>query len=180
MNKFEEIVYKHRDSFDDQEPDDGHFDRFKSKLNRDKGIVVQFTLANFLKIASIVIIALFSTIWIYTQSDFSIIKKELYSQEIQEVEFYYTSLMNDKLNEINQFSENDPELKNELLEKEFQDIDFLLKSLQNDLKTTPGDERVINAIIHHYQVKVEILNQILTNLNNIKQNKTKNHESTEI
>jgi uncharacterized protein (DUF305 family) len=62
-------------------------------------------------------------------------------------------------------------------------MDAVYENLKRDLKNNPSDERVINAMIQHYQTKVDIMNQILTQLHQVKalnQQKSDNYESTEI
>ena len=60
-------------------------------------------------------------------------------------------------------------------------MDSLMKQLQRDLKTNPGDERIINAMISHYQMKLGVMNQILDQLENINNNhQSSNHESKDI
>ena len=39
--------------------------------------------------------------------------------------------------------------------------------MKKDLKTSPKDERVINAMIEHYQVKLEIMTNLLEQLQEI-------------
>ena len=64
---------------------------------------------------------------------------------------------------------------------ELSEMDSLMKQLQRDLKTNPGDERIINAMISHYQMKLGVMNQILDQLENINNNhQSSNHESKDI
>ena len=60
-------------------------------------------------------------------------------------------------------------------------MDSVSKSLQNDLQTTADDERVVNALIEHYRLKLDIMNQILNTLEEIKTNhKQTDHEKSKI
>jgi hypothetical protein len=179
MKNLEEIVLRNRESFDDQEPKDDHFEKFQSRLKKQSTITIKLSFSNFMKAAAVVALIVTGSIWIYISQEKSQVAYNGYTQEIKEVEFYYTNLVDDRMTEINEYSK-DPELKNELLNKEFREIDSLYTVLQNELKSAPGDERIINAIIQHYQVKVEILNEILNDLQSIKPDKTRNHENTQI
>ena len=46
-------------------------------------------------------------------------------------------------------------------------MDNMYEELQKDLKANPNDERVINAMIEHYQRKVEVMNYILSQLKEV-------------
>jgi uncharacterized protein (DUF305 family) len=70
-----------------------------------------------------------------------------------------------------------------MLMHELSEMDSIYENLKKDLTTNPNDQRVINAMIQHYQLKVEVMNQILNQLQNAqKENKQKSeyHESTNI
>ncbi len=95
---------------------------------------------------------------------------------------YYTHLVNQKYSEINQCETLDSTQKGMLM-YELGEMDSIYSNLKNDLKTNPNDQRVINAMIQHYQLKVEVMNQILQQLQqaqNINKQKSENYESTEI
>ncbi|MCK4856268.1 MAG: hypothetical protein KAT31_18450, partial [Bacteroidales bacterium] len=103
------------------------------------------------------------------------------SEEFGEAEFYYTSLINNKYQEINRLNINDPKQK-EMLMVELDEMDKLFHSLQKDFQVNPTDRRVINAMIAHYQIKVEIMSQIIEQLEEVNQvnKKYENHEGKEI
>lgn len=178
MKNLEEIVLRNKESFDDLEPNEGHFERFEARLKKQKGRTIEVKLNVLIPAAAVALVLITGAIWIiFNQSN--TVPFNGYTQEMLEVEYYYSTLVTEKVSQIKKYSD-DPELKAELIEKEFYELDSLYNILQNELETAPGDERVINAIINHYQVKVEILNQILDDLQSIKHIKTENHESTEI
>jgi len=51
-----------------------------------------------------------------------------------------------------------------MLISELRSMDSVYVQLQKDLKTNPNDERIINAMIEHYQTKVEVMSYILNQL----------------
>jgi hypothetical protein len=65
--------------------------------------------------------------------------------------------------EIKTIDLNNPEQK-VMLEKEMKNMDSVYVQLQKDLKANPDDERIINAMIEHYQTKVEVMNYIINQL----------------
>ena len=60
---------------------------------------------------------------------------------------------------------------------ELTEFEERFKNLQSDLAANPNDERVINAMLEYYQAKLEIINMIVNKLQEVKQQKNKNHES---
>jgi uncharacterized protein (DUF305 family) len=65
---------------------------------------------------------------------------------------------------------------------ELENMDKLFHSLQKDFQSNAYDQRVINAMISHYQLKLELMSHIISQLEEVNQvnNKYKNHEGKEI
>ena len=180
MDKLEKIIINNRNRFDTLEPDDEHLERLEARLNTfNKNH--NYSFAYFLRAASVTILIALSSVFIYNNLT-SGNKKTLsnISPEYRDVETYYTTQVNNKINQINQINHYDTEKQKELFKEEFTNLDSLYINLQKELKTNPNDERVINAVIHHYQMKIDILNNILNYFNNVKQTKTNKNESTQI
>jgi len=78
---------------------------------------------------------------------------------------------------VNVDLKNNPEQKQMLL-NEMKSMDSVYVSLQKELKANPNDERIINAMIEHYQTKVEVLNYIVSQLKTIR-NDNQNQEENE-
>jgi len=51
-----------------------------------------------------------------------------------------------------------------MLMKEMKSMDSTYVSLQKELKANPNDERIINAMIEHYQTKLEVMSYIVNQL----------------
>jgi hypothetical protein len=47
-------------------------------------------------------------------------------------------------------------------------MDSTYVSLQKELKANPNDERIINAMIEHYQTKLEVMTYIVNQLKTIR------------
>jgi len=74
--------------------------------------------------------------------------------------------------------QNNPEQK-EMLLSEIKSMDSTYVSLQKELKANPNDERIINAMIEHYQTKLEVMTYIVNQLKTIRnanQNSTENEK----
>ncbi|OFX23792.1 MAG: hypothetical protein A2041_12515 [Bacteroidetes bacterium GWA2_31_9b] len=187
MKKIDHIIQENRSVFDSQEPREGHFERFEQKLNMLQKRKARFTLSFILKAAAVTLLVTLSGLYVYEQI---IPQKEIsngialhqISPEYNEVEIYYSTLVSQKYHEINSLEFSDSTQK-AILITELNQMDSIYENLKNDLKINPTDERVINAMIQHYQLKVEVMNQILNQLHQAKtinQQKSDNYESTEI
>ncbi|MBT8295403.1 MAG: DUF4179 domain-containing protein [Gramella sp.] len=169
--------------FDIEEPHTGHRDRFSNKLEKKTeapehhnkvrrlwapviGIAASFALAFFL------LGEVFGPMGTANNSDLASI-----SPEMKETQEFYTSLITKELNAIN--AEKSPEteaiindalLQMEKLEKNYE-------NLKDDLKDSGNDNRVIFAMIQNFQQRIDLLNNVLTQIENIKTLKNQNHEN---
>jgi hypothetical protein len=83
--------------------------------------------------------------------------------ELQDAEAYYTSQINSKQAELAAYASEHPEIIADL-KMEFSEMDKKKAELKDDLKESNADEKVIEAIILSYRVKLEILDQMLSEL----------------
>ncbi len=189
MNKLEQYIRSNRDRFDAVEPARGHMERFRNRL---PGSDTRLTLPLFtripygLKIASVLILVAVSSVLIYEQAQRFYFSRQEPLQEVLpgeylEAKLYYTSLIREKYSEIDRLSLADPE-RNEILLKEMGEMDRLFHSLMKDLQTNPSDERILSAMITHYQMKIDVMDQIITQLEKVNEiNSTyKSHEKTDV
>jgi len=185
MDNLDKIIKNNRQSFDSLEPSEGHFDRFEQKLSELNQKKKTFTFGYMLKAAAITLLIVLSGLWVFEnvqqRTNRGIALSEI-SPEYGEVEMYYTHLVSEKYGEINQCESLDS-LQKQIMLYELTEMDSIYENLKKDLSANPNDKRVINAMIQHYQLKVEVMNQILNQLHqaqNINKQKSDNYESTNI
>ena len=182
MDNLENRILKERDGLDSFEPSQGHMDRFAGKL-RGRQVSCLNRIPYVVKVAAVLFLVAASSILVYEQfkqmnSINSISAAKEIMTEMSDAEFYYTSLIAEKHDEIARFSSHDPE-QNEILLTELETMDNLFKALQDEMQVNPNDERVMNAVINHYEIKLEVMGQILAQLENA--NKiTNNNEDEDI
>ncbi|MDT8401121.1 MAG: hypothetical protein RQ743_05455 [Bacteroidales bacterium] len=175
MKDIEKIIRENADFFNSEEPFEGHFERFTARLQARQFVVPRRVniMPHLLKAAAVAILVTLSSLWTWEHvlsSDANKMTLSEVSPEYREVEQYYVhqvSLMEDEIEDI--WINGQPEDKGLLLD-ELEEMDETYKELQKDLKANPNDERVINAMVEHYQRKVEVMNYILSQLKEI-QNK---------
>lgn len=183
MKKIDDIIRENKEAFNSEKPLDGHFERFTRKLQKNKSNKLKLYSIRVLKAASIAILIGLSSLWIHD----NYIKNDQpdrlalgdLSPEYKEVETYYTNLVNVKYNQLIGIDLIDEKQKT-ILWNELKEMDTIYISLQEDLHFAPNDERVINAMINHYKLKIDILEQLIDQLKQIKTIKIEEYENTEI
>jgi hypothetical protein len=178
MNKIEEQIRKHRELFDDEHPREGHEERFLQKLySRGER---KIPLRHILQIAASIAILVTSGIILVrvSKSGDKVARQEI-PASMMEADIYYTSQMDARYDQIRDFDFNSDEEKTVLLD-ELKDLDDYQQKLMSDLQANPDDDRVINALIRHYQLKLEVLDQIILQLNQIKSETSPAHENANV
>ena len=173
MKNIEDIIRSNKDFFEDAEPSEGHFERFNRKLE------IKFQVATvkrsivpyLLKAAVVTLLITLSSLWTwdhFIRSDSNRMTLGQVSPQYKEVESYYVHQVNMMEGEIVDVDlKNNPEQKS-LLMKEMKSMDSTYVSLQKELKANPNDERIINAMIEHYQTKLEVMTYIVNQLKTIR------------
>ena len=172
MNK--QKIYTEK--FDFEEPIAGHRERFKKKILKKESFNKSAILVGL--VASIALIIMF--IFPINNSLKNINKDKLQasncmSQELQEIEFYYVSQEMNRINEIKSFP-----IDSNLLNQEVLQLDSIVQKLCRDLQTDPYDDRIIEAAVSHYQMKIQTLDHILRQLKSINQHKEISHEEIDL
>ena len=67
-----------------------------------------------------------------------------------------------------------------MLVKEMKSMDSVYVSLQKELKANPNDERIINAMIEHYQTKLEVMTYIVSQLKTIRNDNQNKKEDEKV
>ena len=160
--KLEEVFKKNIDSFNSDEPSDNHFEKFRNKLHRLKNTRELYSLIYRIAVAFILVIMTTGILYLASSKRPSRSIKTIsqISDELYEVEMYYQSQINYSNEMIRNLNFND-KTDRSLVLSELKELDADYKELQNDLNENPYDDRVVNAIINYYQLKLEFMNTIL-------------------
>ncbi len=178
MKDLEKYIKEKRLLLDTDHPREGHEKRFMQKLQKQP--VRRLNIRHALQVAASVAIIITSGLVIIklNKSGDKMAQREIPAAVI-EADIYYTSQVNARYDQIRDFSFDSSEEKAVLLD-ELQDLDTYHHQLMNDLEANPDDGRVINALIRHYQIKLEIMDQIIIQLNQIKSETSENHENESV
>ena len=186
MKNIEELIRSNRDFFEDGEPSKGHFERFQMKLERrfQTGGIKRSIVPYLLKAAVVTLLVTLSSLWTwdhFIRHDRGRMALGDVSPQYKEVENYYIHQVNLVESEITTIDISGNTEQREMLKKEMGSMDSVYIQLQKELKANPDDERIINAMIEHYQTKLEVMSFIVNQLKEIRnetQNKVKNENAS--
>ncbi len=182
MSDIEKQIKEQRLLLDSDRPREGHEDRFMQKLEslpkRSPHRRIRFRHA--IQVAASVAIILTSAILLVRKdkSGNKVAQQEI-PAAVMEADFYYTSQVDARYNEIRDFHFEDAEEKTVLL-NELKDLESYHQQLMKDLEANPDDDRVVSALIRHYQLKLEVMDQIITQLNQVKSEISEDYEKESI
>lgn len=180
MTDFEKYIKEQRLQLDSDRPRPGHEERFLQKLDRlpAQSPVRKIRFRHAIQVAASLAIILTSAVLLIRQSgDGEMAGREIPAAMI-EADFYFASQVDERYEEISGFNFDNEEEKTVLL-NELKDLEAFHQQLMDDLEANPNDDRVINALVRHYQLKLEVMDQIIIQLNQIKSETSENnqHES---
>ena len=173
MKTIDEIIRNNRDFFEDGEPSEGHFGRFTRKLEmRFHPTTIKRSIVPYLlKAAVVTLLVTLSSLWTwdhFIRPGSSRMTLGDVSPQYREVENYYIHQVNLLESEIGSVQLSDDQKQQEMLKEEIKSMDSVYVQLQKDLKANPNDERIINAMIEHYQTKLDVMSFILNQLKTIR------------
>lgn len=158
--------------FDIDSPGQGHENRFLEKLKGDDltDITEKSSRLNwkpFLAIAASLVICFSVFIGINTEPE--VMDLASVSPELSETQDFFTATIETELKKLNQ--ENSP-LTRKIIEDALKSIESLEKEYEDlkiSLTENGNDQRVIYAMINNFQSRIDILNNVLEEIENIKQ-----------
>lgn len=139
-----------------------HEERFKRKLNSEFNKTgkkrIMLLLAGY-GVAASVALFLFGAIMLKSNNLEQQIILTSVDKEIIEEEEYLKQQVNERLKIIASFNA-DKETTSELF-NDINDVDLSLNSLREDFQKMPGDQRVVEAVINTYLLKIKALDTIV-------------------
>lgn len=176
-DNLENRVNELKNQFDIEEPDFGHFDRFEAKLNKTtlKTGSKVFKLITAITVAASVV--LFIGIWIGNQNAQNGMQLASVSTEMKETQSYFVSAIEKELYLINNERNKDTEqLISDGLDQ-LKKLEQQYNMLTLELKESTEDKRIIFAMISNFQQRIEVLQNLLQQIEDVKQLKTQDDEN---
>lgn len=183
-DNFESFIRQHREEFEEHGPSPRVWDALEQELTgKRKGKVVSLLQKNWFKAAVIaVLLANAAALFYFTkhrqrqQQELAVI-----APDIQEAGVYYTTRINEKLQQIDAYPDAALGLDS-TARKELALRNDTYKALERELKNNPGNERIRAAMVRYYQLKLDLLDKILEELQqkHVAPGQTKKHYEAEI
>ena len=184
MSIIEEKIRKNKEIFDSYEPNDGHFDRFQKKLSKlhpQKKTNIFVRTNVLLKVAAVFIILITVTFIIinYTNDNKQLIVTSnqediVLPDELIEVKQYYTTLNQQKIEEIENLNVSDEEAEKlkQMALNEMTELDADNKELEKEYIESNNNERLFSSIVTNYRLLTNVLDRIIDNINQVQNQKT--------
>jgi len=167
----ESLFQRIQDDMDFEEPQVGHQDRFLEKLNKTNGVATLPRKRNWWKPLSIAAsIALVCVLGVQIFGNQPTIKEQVVeiAPEVSETEFYFASLIEEQVQLLKQ--EKSPEtakLVDDTLAK-LSELETDYKILEQELINGGNSKMILNAMITNFQIRIDLLEEVLASVETIK------------
>jgi hypothetical protein len=183
-DRLEDFIKNNKEAFDAHEPNPEVWDKIIINESNTKGKKISFIRIAWRAAAVIAIFVI--SYFIHdmisntnknaTQITEDIITDEcIVPDDIIEAEAYYVQQVNQKLTELDNYTQDDPDIQAEI-EYDFNELDSIYIELKNDLCDNIDNEEVVDAMIQNYRMKLQILEDILMHLRSINQENNETNE----
>ena len=151
-------------NFDLQEPHIGHLERFERKLNNPGKI--NKTSWKWLSIAASVVLVL--GFWLGSNHQKQQLDLADISPKMQEVQTYFISTINQELKTLEKNRNLDTETIIENALEELEELEDNYKVFVQELTKNGQQRKIINAMISNYQQRLQVLENVLKQIEQIK------------
>lgn len=168
-NNIENFIKENRSDFDDLVPDESVWDNIEHRVNQKNN-----KIGNLLwKAAAIIFFG--TSVFLYVQqfneekdqeslAQVTLEENVDLSNELEQVEHYYTEMISVKRNLITSFREgNGSDITDTDFEEDLQKLNAMYEVLKKQFKTDPSEE-VVDALVLNLLVRIDILNKELADL----------------
>lgn len=179
-NDIEKTISEHRDAFEADMPgsrqEDLFFQRLDS-LHRKQVVRKRWQIVGYAASLAAFVVMSVAILWTYYYLNYKQNAPFTYNQhatEFNEARDYLASQIDNGIEQIKRLPFSEPQQVDSIM-VEFSEMDENCEQLNNELASNPNDERVMNAIINVYMVKMDAINQIVRSFSishnsNIQQN----------
>ncbi|PUZ24313.1 hypothetical protein GA0116948_10798 [Chitinophaga costaii] len=169
-NEFESFVRHHRHAFEEGGPDAKVWSALEKTFPaKPSGGIVRSMQHHWLKIAVVLVllinVGVLIKMFVFDKpvASETVVNNNAVAPSAQDAQAYYASQIEQKLQAIRQFPQDQLGLDS-AAQAELQLRNSTYEALQKELKANPGNERIHAALIQYYQLKVELLDRILDEL----------------
>ncbi|SFS29751.1 hypothetical protein [Lutibacter maritimus] len=176
-DNLEHIFKNLENQFDTEEPTLGHFNRFEKKLKQKKATPIKKINRSFLLLPIAASILLFIGIWIGKNYSNNGLELASISPKMEETQSYFVTTIQKELETIQLERNSDTEqLINDAL-LQLNKLETQYNQLTLELKESTEDKRIIYAMISNFQQRIELLQSLLAQIEDVKQLKKQQNEN---
>lgn len=195
-DSFEDFVNNNRDDLDGDSPSIGHLDRMKAKLEENASAppstpkVVSFEVRKLwwtAAAAAAIAVIVFSA-WPSNETEAPVLAEHSaietpvaavalsdVSPEMAEVEDYFIQSVSTRVQAVDQYGKSTESFVKGCLDR-LSALENDYNELKKDLSANHKDQRVINAMIQNYRIRLQVLDQLLQQLELNQQRKQEKNE----
>ncbi|SHL18755.1 hypothetical protein SAMN05444266_102362 [Chitinophaga jiangningensis] len=165
-DNFEQFIQQNRTAFEQSGPSPRVWEALEKELGQQKkGRVVSMLSSNWFKAAVIALLIINAGVLFLFVKSRQHQKNDLALMlpEMQEAQVYYSSKIEARLDSIRLYPAGEIGLDSAAM-RELELKNDTYKMLEKELKNNPGNERIRAAIIRYYQLKLDLLDKILEEL----------------
>jgi len=179
-DNLQELFHQLKNDFNVEDPTINHQERFLGKLNNQYKVVAKKSSRSLWKPVLSIAASIILLVALFFGNQQSNELKDLasISPEMAETQNFFTSTIEAELNKIQ--NESSPEAQS-LIEdalKQMRALETNYEVLKQDLSESGNDKRVIYAMISNFQNRIELLENVLLHIEQIKQLKNTTNENS--
>lgn len=174
-DSIETLFERLKNEFDVEEPTADHKTRFLAKLNGQNNAKKYYwrkPLSIAASIAVLIGVGLgisYHNMQMPATGDFP---------EVENTQFYFTSLLQQEIEKVNALKSPETQHIIEDAMKQINDLEQDYKQLENDLLQNGNSKQILHAMITNFQTRINLLQDVLVQIDEIKNLKNKENETT--
>ena len=175
-DKLEQRFIELEGQFDTEEPTLGHFNRFEARLAQKDTKQPKWNPRSWAWMAIAASIALLFGVWFGGYSSKQGLELADVSPQMEETQSFFVSTIRQEIENINLKRNDDNQ---QIIDDAFLQLNKLEENYKNltvELDNSNKDKRIIYAMINNFQQRIEILQTLLQQLDELKQLKTINQD----
>ena len=170
--KLENFIKSNKKHFDDLEVPGSVWSRIESSLdeqNKPRALKrVKLWNLGWIKVAATIAICVTAALLFWQQQKSAVADISRINPQLAKQQYYYTSVIQEKQEELKQIRKEDPALYEEF-STEINAIEENYKKLKKGLSHSPNREETVKAMIKNLQIQIEILNEQLEVIDRVNQ-----------
>ena len=189
-NRLEDFIHDNREEFDSEEPRPQLWKNMRSELEnagRQNDKVFHLSFLRWTAAAAIVIMIIGMFYYMNRQQpviSYASGSQVQYDKELDQINpnyakqvYHVSQLIEIKQNELKQIEKEHPELYSQFVQ-DIHKLDSSYQALRAELPANPDPEMLLEAMLQNLRLQADLLNQQLTIIKQIKQNKTSHEKDT--